>query len=109
MSVRCEWDATVRGRIENVTDQDSFPELFRAALCDESELSVVRFDYPTWPHTTSVVVRISADNKKDAERRARDLILPVFRKVVRQVKGDDAFGWTLMIGAVPPSTLGMSE
>jgi hypothetical protein len=94
-----EWDVTIGGRIENVTDQDAFPELFQAELRD-SEIAVVRFNNPTWPHTTSVVVRISAETKKDAERRARNLILPVYRNVVIQ-KGKDAFGWTLRISAVP--------
>jgi hypothetical protein len=109
MSLRHEWDVTVRGRIENVTDQDAFPELFENALSDDSEISVVRFGHPTWPHTTSVVVRISADNKREAEKRARELLLPVYRKVVLQIKGEDAFGWTLMIGAVPWPSLGLSE
>jgi hypothetical protein len=106
MSNRREWDVTVRGRIENVTDQDAFPGLYQAALGEESEISVVRFDHPPWPHTTSVVVRISAENKKDAEKNARDLILPVLRKVVIQIKGEDAFGWTLMVGAALSPTPG---
>jgi hypothetical protein len=106
MSNPREWDVTVRGRVENVTDQAAFPGLFQAALREEGEISVVRFDHPSGPHTTPVVVRISADNKKEAERSARDLVLPVYRKVVIQIKGEDAFGWTLMIGAVPTPSLG---
>ena len=99
MSLGDEWDVTVRGRIENVTDQEAFPGLLQTALSDDNEISVVRFHHPAWPHTTSVVIRISAADKKEAEKRARDLLLPVYRRVVLQIKGEDAFGWTLMVGA----------
>jgi hypothetical protein len=109
MSLGYEWDVTVRGRIENVTDHETFPGLFQTALSDDSEISVVRFHQPTWPHTTSVIIRISAVDKKEAEKRARNLLLPVYRKVVLQIKGEDVFGWTLMVGAELRPSLGLSE
>ncbi|NNN09032.1 MAG: hypothetical protein HKL85_07565 [Acidimicrobiaceae bacterium] len=98
-----EWDVTVRGRIEDVTDQEAFPKLFRATLAQEDGISIARFGYPTWPHTTSAVIRISASSKRDAERVARDIALPVFQSVARTIIGDKAFGWTLGVDAVPAS------
>ena len=98
-----EWDVTIRGRIEHVTDQDSFPDLFHAALAAAGEISVIQFNYLTWPHTTSAVIRISADRKKDAEGRTREIMLRVFLSVARVIIGDQTFGWTLSTEAVPTS------
>jgi hypothetical protein len=106
MSNLRDWDVTVRGRIENVTDQDEFPGLFLAALRAESEISVVQFDYPTVPHTTSVVIRISADRMSDAESIARELILRIFLKLAREIIGDDASRRTLSIHVAPAPYLG---
>ena len=100
MSIIRDWDVTVRGRIEHVTDQSMFPGLFRTALDKESGISIVQFDYPTWPHTTLVVIRISADNKKDAEANVRDLVLRVYLEVAREIIGQIAFGWTINVDAV---------
>jgi len=96
-----EWNVTVGGRIEQVTDLDSFPEMLREALDAESHISIVQFDAPTWPHTTRVVFRISAPRKKDAERIARDIMLPVLKGIVDSTIGVQPFGWTLNIDAVP--------
>lgn len=101
-----EWDVTVRGRIEHVTDQDAFPELFQAALALEDEISIVEFHHPTWAHTTSAVIRISASRKKDAESRARDVVLRAFWSVASKIIGDETIGWTLSAEAVPASQMG---
>ena len=95
-----EWDMTVRGRIEDVTDQEAFPELFRATLAQEDGISIVQFGYPTWPHTTSAVIRISASSKRDAERIARDIVLRALQSVARTIIAEKAFGWTLGVDAV---------
>jgi len=100
MSIQSEWDVTVRGRIENVTDRQEFPVLFQAALRKVSEISIVQFDEPTWPHTTLVVVRISANKKKDAESAVRDLVLRVYWRIARELIGGGALGWTLSANAV---------
>jgi len=103
MSNSREWNVTVRGRIEHVTDQSQFPELFQAALSAEDGISIVQFHHPTWPHTTSAVIRISASRKKVAESRAREVVLRAFRRVASTIIGDEAFGWTLSADAVPAS------
>lgn len=92
---------TVRGRIENVTDLDAFPELFRGALAAEPHLSVVHFDPPAWPHTTTVVIRIAASRQEDAQRAANEVMLPIFRSVAETILGDKPFGWVLSVDAVP--------
>jgi hypothetical protein len=101
MSEHRDWDVTVGGRIENVTDQDSFPGLFEGSLRANRDIHVVALRQPTIPHTTSAVIRISAARKKDAESLARDLILPVYLKVAREIIGEDNFGWVLRVDAVP--------
>jgi hypothetical protein len=95
------WDVTICGRIEHVTDQDAFPDLFEAALAEDDEVSVVEFCPPTWPHTTSAVIRISAGRKEDAERKGREIMLRVLGNVAPKVIGDRAFGWALSADAVP--------
>ena|SRR5664280_579403 len=106
MSNSREWDVTVRGRIENVTDRDAFPGMFQAALGADTGISIVQFDHPTWPHTTTVVIRVSAERKRDAESSAGELILRVLSSVAREIIGDEAFGWTLSIDAVPSPNSG---
>ena len=96
-----EWNVTIRGRVEHVTDLDSFPELLRRALVAENQISVVQFVEPTWPHTTTVTIRIAAGRKKDAERTASDLMIPIFKIVATSIIGDQPFGWTLGVHAVP--------
>ncbi len=96
-----EWNVTIRGRIENVTDDDSFSELLRLALAAESQISVVEFVEPIWPHTTTVTIRIAAGRKEDAGRTASELLLPIFKIVATSIIGDQPFGWTLGVDAVP--------
>lgn len=98
---RSEWDVTASGRIENVTNHEEFPRLFLTALHNESEISIVRFDEATWPHTTQVTVRILANEKEEAESAARDLVLRVYLTIARQIAGEGDFGWTLRTHAVP--------
>jgi hypothetical protein len=86
------WDVTICGRIEHVTDQDAFPDLFEAALADDDEISIVQFHRPTWPHTTSAVIRISASRKEDAESKGREIMLRVLCSVARKIIGARAFG-----------------
>lgn len=95
-----EWDVTVGGRIESVTDLESFPDTLRVTLAAEPHISVVSFDEPTWPHTTKVVIRIVADKKKDAERTAYEVMLPLFKSAATSVLGDQSFGWTISVDAV---------
>ena len=96
-----EWDVSVRGRIEHVTDQDEFPDKFQAELALSDEISIVKFNYPTASHSTWAVVRISASGKESAEGRARDIVLRAYWRVARTMTSADAFGWTLSAEAVP--------
>jgi hypothetical protein len=100
-----EWNVTVRGRIEHVTDLDSFPELFQAALATEPGISAIEFVAPTWPHTTAVVIRIVANQKRDAEKAAFELMLPVWKSVAVSILGEQSFGWTLSVNAVLVSAI----
>jgi hypothetical protein len=104
-----EWDVTIRGRIEHVTDVDSFPEMLRTALAAESQIAVVQFDDPIWPHTTTVTIRVAADRKKDAERTASELMLPILKSVANSIIGDQPFGWALGLDAVPVSKIDASR
>jgi hypothetical protein len=101
-----EWDVTVGGRVEHVTDHEVFPDMFRAALAKEDLISIVQFNRPTSPHTTSVVVRLTAISKKKAEHRAREILLRVFSNVANDIIGDASFGWTLSVDAKPVSDVG---
>jgi hypothetical protein len=96
-----EWYVTVGGRIEDVTDQEVFPELFRGALARADEIPVIWYVRSGWPHTTSLVVRLSASDKKDAEFQAQRLVLPVFLGVAKELLGVDPFGWTISVDAKP--------
>lgn len=96
---------TAGGRVEYVTDQENFPELFLAALERHTEISIVRFNRPSWPHTTSVVIRLSASSKKSAEKLAREMLLDVFLEAAKEIAGDAPFGWTIRAEAQPASEL----
>jgi len=98
-----EWDVTIRGRIEHVTDQEVFPDLFQAALKAEDGITVVRFDHATQPHSTSAVIRISATRKLEAERRVRDIVIRVLQPIARSITDDKAFGWAISADAVAVS------
>ena len=93
----------MRFRVELVTDQDAFPAQLLGALVDNDKISVIRFDTPAWPHTTSVTILVLAYRKKNAVAKARELMLPVFRSVVHSMVGGEPFGFTLGIEAVPAS------
>jgi hypothetical protein len=99
-----DWNVTVHGRIEHVTDLDSFPDLLQAALAAQPHISVIRFDTPTWPHTTSVVVRIRAGQKDEAEKAASEMMLPIWKSVAVSILGEQNFGWTLGVDAAPVVT-----
>jgi hypothetical protein len=99
------WDVTVGGRIENVTDQDVFPDLFLEALVRAGEISVMQFNRPGWPHTISIVVRLTASRKEDAELQAQKLVLPVLLSVAKDLLGAGPFGWTLSVAANPASNV----
>lgn len=105
MEDRREWDVTVRPRIEGVTDLEAFPEMLRAALAAETGLSTLQVHLPTVPHSTSVVVRVSATSKNDAESQVRDIVLRVLLSVARELVGGQALGWTLGTDAVPSGGL----
>ncbi len=100
---RREWDVTVRGRIEHVTDHASFPELFEAALAAADPPSVVRSPHPAIPHTTSAIIRISAFRKRSAERRARDVAVRAFAAAAHSIRGAGPFGWTISTNAARAS------
>ena len=95
-----EWDVTVGCRTESVTDLESFPATLRAALAADPHISVVSFGEPTWPHTTQVVIRIVAHEKRDAQKTAYEVMLPLFKSAATSVFGDQSFGWTMSVDAV---------
>lgn len=94
-----DWDVTVGCRIEEVTDQEGFAQLFLSALSRSSAIAVIQFNLPSWPHTTSVVIRVVAIRKKDAESVAKTLILPVLLDVAKILCGDGPMGWTMSLDA----------
>jgi hypothetical protein len=96
-----DWNVTVRGRIEHVTDLDAFPELFQRAIVAEPGIVLVNFDTPTWPHTTKVVIRVCANRRNVAEKMAYDVMLPIFQSVAKTILRDQSFGWSLGVDAVP--------
>ena len=100
------WDVKVGGRIEQVTDQESFPELFSEALNRASGINVIAFNQPKWPHTTSIVVRIVAGRREEAEARVRELVLPAYLNVAQALLGTRPFGWTLSLDATPVLNVG---
>lgn len=100
-----KWDVTVGGRVEYITDQENFPDSFLAALGRQTEISIVRFNRPSWPHTTSVVIRLSANSKKSAEKLAQEMLRHVFLEAAKEIAGEAPFGWTLSAEAKPASEL----
>ena len=101
VEARREWDVTVRLRIEDVTDQEAFPEMWLAALAVETGHLTLRMNRPTVPHSTSAIVRVAATSKKDAEHQVQEFALRALHRVARDLVGEQAFGWTLSIDAVP--------
>ena len=101
VGARREWDVTVRPRIEDVTDREDFPEMWRAALADETGHLTLRMNRPTVPHSTSAVVRVAATSKKEAEHQVQEFALRALLRVARDIVGEQAFGWTLSTDAVP--------
>ncbi len=99
MSPDQDWDVTASGRIEHVTDRENFPELFLAALRREAKISLIKFNRPRWPYTTTVVIRVTASTKKRAEEQARELLLPVLLEAAKETGVEGPFGWTLRAGA----------
>ena len=98
------WNVTIGGRIEGVTDNQGFPALFESALTSDPDVKIVQFNHPTFPHTTSVVVLISAVNKKAAEAQGQDVLLRNLRIAARAIIGEDDFGWTFRVSAEPITT-----
>ncbi|MGC8481989.1 MAG: hypothetical protein ACP5PJ_10610 [Acidimicrobiales bacterium] len=105
MEDRREWDVTVRPRVEGVTDREAFPDMWRSELATETGLSHLYVNHQTVPHSTSVVVRVAATAKKDAERQVQEFALHALLRVARDLVGEQAFGWTLRIDAVPSRAL----
>jgi hypothetical protein len=101
MPNRREWDVTIGSRIEQVNDQEVFAELFLEALVKTNEISVIQFNRSSWPHTTSVVIRVAASSKKVAVSRAKALVRPVLLDVAKVIGGDGPFGWTMSVDAKP--------
>ena len=99
---RC--NVTIGGRIEEVTDNEGFPALFESALTSDSDVKIVQFKQPTFPHTTSAVVLISAANKKDAEAHGQAILLRNLRIAARAIIEDEDFGWTIRVSAEPITT-----
>ena len=105
MEDRREWDVTVRPRIEDVTDRDAFPELWRSELATETDLMHLHVNHPTAPHSTSAIVRVTATSKKDAEHRVQEIALRALFRAARDLVDEQAFGWTLGVDAVPSADL----
>ena len=103
MSRARQWDVTVGGRIENVTDHDDFADRFQESLTRAEDISLIEFNRSPWPHSTSIVIRVSADSKLEAERRAREQVLPVLSSVAKEILGAANFGWTMRADATPVS------
>jgi len=104
MPMSRQWDVTVKGRIEDVTDQDAFPEAFLIALSQADGISVVTFNRPTWPHTTSAVIRLGARNGQEAERAAREVMVQALQRVARAMIGDRPFGWSISVDVQPAAS-----
>jgi hypothetical protein len=94
-----DWDVTIGCRIEEVTNQDGFAELFLGALSKSSAIAVIESNLPSWPHTTSVVIGVAASRKKDAESVAKTLVLPVLLDVAKVLGSDQPMGWTMSLDA----------
>jgi hypothetical protein len=94
------WDVTVACRVEGVTDAEDFPHLLLSALQDVGAPTVIQLNAPTVAHSTSVVLRINAASKNDAEGDARSLVLSAVGSVARRLRGDVAFGWSIHADAI---------
>jgi hypothetical protein len=86
-----EWIVTIGGRIEEATDNQVFLTLFEVALTSDPAARIIQFNEPTWPHTTSAVVQISAVNEKAAEAVGLDIL---HRIASFAIIGDRHYGWT---------------
>jgi hypothetical protein len=93
------WNVTIGGRIDGVTDNQGFPALFESALMSDPEVKVVQFNRPTFSHTTSAVVLISAVDKNTAEAQGQEILLRNLRIAARAVIGKENFGWTIRVSA----------
>ena len=93
------WNVTIGGRIEGVTNDPEFPALFESALASDPEVKIVKLIQPTFPHTTSAVILISAANKETAEAHGRAILLRNLRTVARENFDDKDFGWTIRVSA----------
>ena len=93
------WNVTIGGRIEGITDDKEFPALFESALTSDSEVKIVKLIQPTFPHTTSAVIRISAANKETAEAHGQVILLRNLRTIARENFEDKDFGWTIRVSA----------
>jgi hypothetical protein len=93
------WNVTIGGRIDGVTDNQEFPALFKSALTSDPEVKIVQFNQPTFPHTTSAVVLISAVDKQTAEAEGQEILLRNLRIAARAVIGEENFGWTIRVSA----------
>ncbi len=98
------WNVTIGGRIDGVTDNQGFPALFESALISDPEVKIVEFTQPTFPHTTSAVVLISAVDKKTAEAQGQETLLRNLRIAARAVIGEENFGWTIRVSAEQSTT-----
>lgn len=99
-----QWNVTLGGRIDGVTDNQAFPALFESALTSDPGVKIVKFNLPTFPHTTSAVIRISAVDKTTAEGLGQEVLLRNLRIAARAIIGEKNFGWTIGVSAEPITT-----
>jgi hypothetical protein len=93
-----QWNVTIRGRVEKVSDDPRFPAVFEGALRANPDLTLVRFQRHPWPHANSADIVISAVDKKDAEAKGRDLMEQILRLATHEF-GVDRYAWVVSVGA----------
>jgi hypothetical protein len=64
-----------------------------------SDVTLVRFQQHPWPHANSADIVISANNKKDAEAKGRDIMKQIL-KLATDAFGVVGYGWVVSAGGV---------
>ncbi len=98
MSESRQWNVTIRGRVEGLTDDVQFPNLFEMALLSNPDLTLVRFQQHPWPHANSADIVILAVDKEHAQARGRDIMKQILSLAARDF-GVVRCGWVVSAGA----------